>query len=115
MRSSSMTRNRERSTSTTSSPSSVGPLQLGINGNPGNDVLDARGGAGFRGPLALSRTEAAGRRRWRGPVAGDGNGWRVEGDEGADELVGGPGDDLVRLSFGNDADTADANGGTDNC
>ena len=96
--------------------SSVEQLQLGINGNPGDDVLDARGGAGFLGPLTLTSTkQLVGGDGADHIFAGDGNGWRVEGDEGADELVGGPGDDLVQLSFGNDADTADANGGTDNC
>ena len=92
-------------------------LQVGVSGvNEGDDILDARGGAGFTGPATFtSPKQLVG-----GPGAdhiftGDGNGWFGEGGEGPDELVGGPGNDTLRLSFGADADSADGNGGTDTC
>jgi hypothetical protein len=97
--------------------SNVEQLQLGINGNPGDDIVDARGGPGFTGPMTFSTTV----KQLVGGVgddqlfAGDGNGWLLEGDEGADQLIGGPGNDQLRVSFGTEPDTADGNAGTDNC
>ena len=98
--------------------SNVEQLQLGINGsNPGDDIYDARGGAGFTGPLTFSTTvkQLVGGDGNDQIFGGDGDGWRLEGDLGADTLIGGPGNDLLQVAFGTDADTADGNGGVDNC
>jgi Ca2+-binding RTX toxin-like protein len=95
----------------------VEQLQTGINGNPGNDTLDARGGAGFIGPLNITSTTAqlVGGSGNDHIFSGLGNGWRLEGDDGVDEMIGNTGDDFIQLSFGAEADTADGNGGTDGC
>ena len=98
--------------------SSVEQLQLGIHGtNPGNDTYDARGGAGFTGPLTFATTvkQLVGGDGNDQIFAGDGNGWTLEGDLGADTLTGGPGNDQLRLQAGTDADTAAGNAGTDSC
>ena len=95
----------------------VEQLQIGINGNPGDDILDARGGTGFTGPLTLGSSVAqlvAGNGDDQ-IFAGNGDGWRLEGDVGADTSIGGPGNEFIQMSFGTDADIADGNGGTDNC
>ena len=94
----------------------VEQLQIGINGNPGDDILDARGGTGFTGPLVSTGTaQLVGDTGNDQLYAGDGDGWRLEGDTGADTQIGGPGNEFIQLSFGADADIADGNGGTDNC
>jgi Ca2+-binding RTX toxin-like protein len=94
----------------------VEQLQIGVNGNPGDDILDARGGTGFTGALvSLGTAQLIGDSGDDHLFAGDGNGWRVEGDLGTDTLIGGPGDDFIQLSFGTDADIGDGNGGSDNC
>ena len=92
-------------------------LQLGVNGNDGNDILDARGGTGFTGPMTMTTTVkqlVAGNGNDQ-IFAGEGDGWRVEGDVGADTMIGGGGNDLMQASFGTDADVIDGNGGTDTC
>jgi hypothetical protein len=97
---------------------SVEQLQVGINDNPGDDILDARGtGPGFTGPLdpGSSVRQLVGAGGDDQIYAGAGNNWRLEGDGGSDTLVGGPGDDTLWMSFGADADTGQGNGGTDMC
>jgi Ca2+-binding RTX toxin-like protein len=95
----------------------VEQIQIGVStGNPGDDILDARGGAGFTGPLTAGGTaQLVGDTGNDTLYAGNGNGWRLEGDLGADTQIGGPGDEFIQLSFGTDADIADGNGGNDNC
>lgn len=95
----------------------VEQLQIGVNGNPGDDILDARGGSPFAGPatFATSVKQLAGGEGSDQIFAGNGNGWFVAGDNGSDTLTGGPGNDQLRLTGGTEQDTADGNGGTDNC
>jgi Ca2+-binding RTX toxin-like protein len=96
--------------------SNVEQLQVGINVNPGDDTLDARGGSGFTGPMTFASVKQLVGGSGNDQIfAGDGNGWLIEGDGGADQLIGGPGNDQIRVGVGTDPDTADGNGGTDSC
>ena len=45
----------------------VEQLQIGVSCNPGNDTLDARGGALFSGPLQIAGERPTDRRHWRRP------------------------------------------------
>ena len=92
-------------------------LQIGTSGNGGDDTLDARGGTGFFGPMTLTSTT---KQLVAGDgddqiFAGEGNGWRVEGDFGTDTMVGGGGSDFIQASSGTDPDVIDGNGGVDTC
>ena len=64
----------------------VEQLQTGLNGNPGDDILDARGGTGFAGPLEAPSgvAQLIGDTGDDQLFAGNGNGWRLEGDTGSD-------------------------------
>ncbi|MFL5846685.1 MAG: hypothetical protein ACJ762_18540 [Solirubrobacteraceae bacterium] len=91
-------------------------MQL-IDTNDGNDIMDARGGSGFVGPMTmLSGTMQLVAGNGDDQIyAGNGDGWRVEGDLGADTMIGGPGNDFIQASFGTDNDIIDGNGGVDSC
>ena len=96
---------------------SVEQLQVGVNPNPGDDILDARGGSPFVGPATFGTfvKQLVGGDGNDQIFAGDGNGWRIQGDAGSDNLIGGPGNDMLQVTSGAEPDTADGNGGTDNC
>jgi hypothetical protein len=92
-------------------------LQFGLNGNDGDDIIDARGGTGFVGPMTMTSSV---KQLVTGLgddqiYAGDGNNWRLEGQQGADTVIGGPGNDTMWASFGADPDVIQANGGADAC
>jgi hypothetical protein len=92
-------------------------LQFGLNGNDGDDIIDARGGPGFTGPMTMTSSV---KQLVTGLgddqiYAGDGNNWRLEGQQGADTMIGGPGNDTMWASFGDDPDVIQANGGSDAC
>ena len=91
-------------------------LQI-IADNDGDDILDARGGTGFIGPMTMPGTvkQLVGGDGDDQIYAGEGDDWSLEGDLGADSMIGGGGNDSIRASFGTDPDVMDGNGGTDFC
>ena len=92
-------------------------LQAAINGNDGDDILDARGGAGFFGPMTMTASvgQLAGGSGDDELYAGGGDNWSLLGGLGADTMIGGGGDDSLDASGGTDPDLIDGNGGSDDC
>ena len=76
------------------SPDAFGKPDLRMLGGPGDDVLDAHGGPGFRGPSTTDLLELRG-----GPgddlLAGGSVTEILIGGAGRDRILGGPGDDLI--------------------